>query len=107
MIAEYHPELFPIYKKGKTWDSTFRRGFRLYTKQQLCYVVAGGTSIHTQVHVNHFQIIRKNRKDYLQVSKIWYERNRSTFEQCMTFDDQIKQTINDTKTKPLDSFFQE
>lgn len=100
----WHEELYKIYKQGRVWSTKTSRGFRLYTKRQLLYVVAGGTSIHTKVHYNHFNIVTKNNIDYLQITSSWYEQHKRTFDQCLTYFDEIKLKQQDHKTRSLDSF---
>lgn len=102
----WHEELYKIYKHGKTFGySDHNRGFRLYTKRQLLYVVAGGTSIHVFVDHKSFKIVSKKNIDYLQITSSWYLKNKDTFDQCLTFQDEIKLNYTESKTKPLDSFF--
>ena len=101
----WHEELYKIYKRGKTFgNSDHNRGFRLYTKIQLVYVVAGGTSIHVFVDQGSFRIVSKKNIDYLQITFSWYLKNKDTFDQCLTFNDEIKLKYKESKTKPLDSF---
>ena len=76
-----------------------------YTKIQLAYVVAGGTSIHVFVDHKSFRIITKKNIDYLQITFSWYLKNKDTFDQCLTYNDEIKLLHQETKTNPLDSFF--
>ena len=101
----WHEELYKIYKQGRVWSTKTQRGFRLYTKRQLLYVVAGGTSIHTKVHYANFCIVTKNNTDYLQITSSWYQQHKITFDQCLTYTDELKLKLQETKTKPLDSFF--
>ena len=100
----WHEELYKIYKQGRVWSTKTSRGFRLYTKIQLAYVVAGGTSIHTQVRYWHFDIVTKNNIDYLQITSSWYDQHKRTFDQCLTYNDEIKLKYKESKTNPLDSF---
>ncbi len=99
----WHEELYKIYKKGRTFNSVNAQGFRLFTKRQLVYVVAGGTSIHVSIHENHYRIITKEKGDYLQVSKIWYLKRKDSLDQCLTYQDEIKQFQKENRTT-LDSF---
>ena len=101
----WHKELYKIYKQGRVWSTKTHRGFRLYTKRQLLYVVAGGTSIHTKIHYNHYNTVTKNNTDYLEITSSWYEQHKRTFDQCLTYNDEIKLKYKETKTDPLDSFF--
>ena len=105
--CSWHNELYKIYKQGRIWSTKTSRGFRLYTKRQLLYVVAGGTSIHTKVHFRHYNTVTKNKVDYLQITSSWYEQHKRTFNQCLTYNDEIKLKYKESKTKPLDSFLQE
>ena len=101
----WHEELYKIYKRGKTFgNSDHSRGFRLYTKIQFAYVVAGGTSIHVFVDQGSYRIVSKKNIDYLQITFPWYLKNKDTFDQCLTFKDEIKLKYKESKTKPLDSF---
>lgn len=101
----WHKELYVIHKQGKVWSNNYNRGFRLKTKQQLLYVSAGGTSIHVSIDNNHFRIITKNNKDYLQITNYWYNVSSPTFGQCLTFQDELKLKREELQTEQLPSYF--
>ena len=105
-MINWQKELFLIYPHGKTWSTDYSTGFRLYTKKQLVYVVAGGTSIHVRVNNNHFRKVIKKNKQFLQISEFWYKKNKSTFEQCLTYDDFLEQERNRFKTNAIDVYLQ-
>ena len=103
----WHKELYKIYKRGKTFgNSSHNRGFRLFTKIYLAYVVAGGTSIHVFIDQGSYRIVSRKNIDYLQISSSWYLNNKDTFDQCLTYNDEIKLMQKETKTDPLDSFLE-
>ncbi len=101
----WHEELYVIHKQGKTWSNNYARGFRLKTKQQLLYVSAGGTSIHVSVPHSNYRIITKDNKDYLQITNYWNMGHAPTFNQCLTFQDELKQKREELQTNKLTSYF--
>lgn len=103
----WHDELYKLHKQGNTWGTDkHRRGFRFKTKKQLLYVVAGGTSIYTVISNNHFREVTKDNTDYIQISKFWYEKHSRTFNQCLTYSDEIKLKQKENTTT-LDFFVKE
>ena len=107
----WHEELYKICKRGQTFGNSFRnRGFRLFTKRQLLYVVAGGTSIHVFVDQGSYRIVNKpniktkSNIGFLQITFSWYLKNKDTFDQCLTYQNEIKQVQKNNRST-LDSFF--
>lgn len=100
-----HKELFVIHKKRDSSQSGKSKHYRLKTKRQLVYVVAGGTSIEHAVPYKVHNIVSKDGKDYLQISQWYYEKNQITFDQVMTYQDEQKLKREELFTPALDSLF--
>lgn len=103
--TEWHPELYAIFRKEKNSITNLSRHYRIFTKIQILFVVAGGTSLAVCIPYTQHKIITKARKDYVQITKFYYEKHKFTFDQLMNFEDKQKLLREEKKTKPLASFF--
>ena len=74
----WHDKLYPIPDKYRS-GFRFNRSNRSKTKKQLLHVVVDGTSIYTFIPRNHFRKVVIGNQDHIQISKVWYDQNKSTF----------------------------
>jgi hypothetical protein len=103
----FHPELFVIHSKERDSVSGLSRHYRLKTKLQLLYVVAGGTSFDHTVPYTQHRVVTKDGQEYLQISKWYYDKNLSTFVLVMTFQDEQKFKREAMSTPALTDFIKE
>jgi len=103
-MSKWFPELYSIYKKLDTSESGKSRHYRLYTKKQLVYVVAGGTSLRVCIPFSQHRIITKKGRDYVQITNWYYEKRKLAFDQLLTFEDEQKLYRKTMRTKPLEGF---
>ena len=90
VLDNWHEQLFIIHKKGRTADKGSSRVFIIKLKTRDSFSALTVTSIQFKVHKNHYRIVTKEGKDYLQITKFWYNNNKLIFSHCLSFLDEIR-----------------
>ncbi|MHA1828959.1 MAG: hypothetical protein ACTSX6_09985 [Candidatus Heimdallarchaeaceae archaeon] len=103
---EWHPELYVIYKKCNESKSGLSRQYRIRVKQQIAYVSAGGTSVSRFIPYSQHRLVRKGRREYIQVTDWYYQKHKQFFDMYLTFEDEQQLLRREKKVAALDTFIQ-